>query len=79
NLYCGAYSKIDFPETNNVVELLLQTALLVFFILAIFFFIKGRKQVNRPFIITDAKKRNSFSKGIFLALINLWQFLIIVG
>ncbi|SNR55751.1 Threonine/homoserine/homoserine lactone efflux protein [Maribacter sedimenticola] len=58
-------------RNQHVVELLLQTALLVFFILAIFFFIKGRKQVNRPFIITDAKKRNSFSKGIFLALINL--------
>ncbi|WP_405384467.1 LysE family transporter [Maribacter sp. LLG6340-A2] len=58
-------------RNQHVVELLLQTALLVFFILAIFFFVKGRKQVNRPFIIADAKKRNSFSKGIFLALINL--------
>ena len=58
-------------RNQHIVELLLQTALLVFFALAIFFFIKGRKQVKKPFIIVEAKKRNSFSKGVFLALINL--------
>lgn len=58
-------------RNQHIVELLLQTALLVFFVLAIFFFIKGRKQVKKPFIIVEAKKRNSFSKGMFLALINL--------
>ncbi|SFR53388.1 LysE family transporter [Maribacter stanieri] len=58
-------------RNQHIVELLLQTALLVFFVLAIFFFIKGRKQVKKPFIIVETKKRNSFSKGVFLALINL--------
>lgn len=58
-------------RNQHIIEVLLQIALFVFFALAIFFFIKGRKQDNKPLIIAETKKRNSFTKGVFLALINL--------
>ncbi|APQ16994.1 LysE family transporter [Maribacter hydrothermalis] len=58
-------------RNQHVIEVLLQLALVIFFILAIVFFIKGRKQENRPLVLAETKKRNSFSKGVFLALINL--------
>ncbi|WP_405400692.1 LysE family transporter [Maribacter sp. Asnod2-G09] len=58
-------------RNQHVIEILMQLALGIFFVLAIVFFIKGKKQENKPFILTETKKRNSFSKGVFLALINL--------
>jgi threonine/homoserine/homoserine lactone efflux protein len=58
-------------RNQHVIEVLLQLALVIFFILAIVFFIKGRKQDNKPLVLAETKKRNSFSKGVFLALINL--------
>lgn len=58
-------------RNQQIVEVLLQLALVLFFILAIFFFLKGRKQHTKPFELVEAKKRNSFSRGVFLALINL--------
>jgi threonine/homoserine/homoserine lactone efflux protein len=58
-------------RNQHIVDVLLQIALLVFLVLAIFFFIKGRKQANKPLIIAETKKRNSLSKGVLLALINL--------
>ncbi|MDF4203637.1 LysE family transporter [Maribacter sp. SA7] len=58
-------------RNQHVVEILLQLALVIFFVLAIVFFFKGKKQENKPLVLVETKKRNSFSKGIFLALINL--------
>ena len=58
-------------RNQHIVEVLLQIALVVFFVLAIFFFFKAKKQHKEPFVVTGAKKRNSFSKGLFLALLNL--------
>ena len=58
-------------RNQHIVEVLLQIALVVFFVLAIFFFLKAKKQHKEAFVVTEAKKRNSFSKGVFLALINL--------
>jgi len=58
-------------RNQHIVEVLLQIALVLFFVLAIIFFLKGRKQVKKSFVIVETKKRNSFSKGAFLALINL--------
>jgi len=58
-------------RNQHIIELLLQVALVVFFVLAIYFFLKAKKQHKEPFVVTEAKKRNSFSKGVFLALINL--------
>ena len=58
-------------RNQHIVELLMQIALVVFFTLAIFFFVKAKKLHKEPFVVVEAKKRNSFSKGVFLALINL--------
>lgn len=58
-------------RNQHVIEVLLQIAIVLFFVLAIFFFIKGRKQRHREIVLVEGKKRNSFSRGVFLALINL--------
>lgn len=55
----------------HIIAVLLQIALVLFFVLAIYFFIKGKKQHSKPLALVEAKKRSSFSKGFFLALINL--------
>ncbi|TLP82656.1 LysE family transporter [Maribacter sp. ACAM166] len=58
-------------RNQHVIEVLMQIALVLFFVLAIYFFVKAKKQHREPFVVVEAKKRNSFSKGVFLALINL--------
>ncbi len=55
----------------EVIELLMQLALVIFGILAIFFFVKGKKQPKDAMQFVEGKKRGSFSKGIFLAALNL--------
>ncbi|GMN09860.1 lysine transporter LysE [Croceitalea sp. MTPC9] len=55
----------------DVVAMLMQIAIVVFAILAIFFFFKARKEGAQPIELKEGKKRNSFSKGMFLAAINL--------
>lgn len=55
----------------EVIELLLQLALIVFAVLALFFFIKARKQNVKSIEFVRGKKRGSFTKGILLAGINL--------
>ena len=58
-------------RNQHFIEVLLQIALVLFFVLAIYFFVKAKKQHTEAFVVVEAKKRNSFSKGVFLALINL--------
>lgn len=58
-------------RNQHVIEVLLQIALVLFFVLAIYFFIKAKKLHKEAFVVVEAKKRSSFSKGLFLALINL--------
>lgn len=55
----------------DVITLLLQIALIVFAVLAVYFFIKARKQNTQPMEFVRSKKRGSFTKGILLAAINL--------
>ncbi len=59
--------------SNNphVVEVLMEIALLVFAVLAIFFFFKGKKNKHKKVLVKESKKRGSFAKGFFLASINL--------
>ncbi|VXB31573.1 LysE family transporter [Maribacter litoralis] len=58
-------------RNQHVIVVLLQLALVIFLILAIVFLIKGKKQKSKPLMLVETKKRNSFSKGVFLAMINL--------
>ncbi len=55
----------------DVVGLLMQVAMALFLFLAVFFFFKAKKQGNEPIAHVEGKKRNSFSKGLFLAAINM--------
>lgn len=55
----------------DVVSILMQIAIAVFAVLAIFFFFKAKKDGIKPQELREGKKRNSFSKGMFLAAINL--------
>ncbi len=55
----------------EIIGILLQIAVVVFGFLAIFFFVKARKEVKHAKDAVQTKKRNSFSKGLFLAAINL--------
>ena len=55
----------------EVIELLLQIALVVFVVLALFFFVKARKQHSKPIEFVQSKKRGSFTKGALLAAINI--------
>ncbi|MFD2586459.1 LysE family transporter [Croceitalea marina] len=55
----------------EVIAMLLQLAIVVFGVLAIFFFFKAKKSNSEPLQFVEGKKRSSFSKGLFLAAINL--------
>lgn len=58
---------------NNpeVIGLLLRIALGVFGFLAVYFYIKARRNVKRKMKIGKVSKKNSFFKGILLAALNL--------
>ncbi len=60
-----------FSRNPEIIEILMQVALVIFGILAIYFFIKGKKQSGDAGEFVDGKKRGSFSKGFFLAALNL--------
>jgi len=59
---------VRHPE---IIDVLLQIALLVFAFFAIFFYVKGKKQTESPLVIVEARKRSSFSKGFLLAAVNI--------
>lgn len=58
-------------QNVEVIEVLMQIALLIFAVLAIYFFLKGRKQDQKQVSFKQSKKRSSFTKGMALASINL--------
>lgn len=58
-------------RNSEVIETLMQAALVIFAVLAVFFFIKGKKEANDAIKFVGGKKRGSFSKGGFLAALNL--------
>lgn len=55
----------------EVIGMLLKTALVVFAGLAVFFFLKARKENVKPLLQEKGKKSGSFTKGMFLAALNL--------
>ncbi|TMM59394.1 lysine transporter LysE [Maribacter algarum] len=58
-------------QNPEIIEILMQLALVIFGVLAIFFFVKGKKQTTDTVEFVEGKKRGSFSKGAFLAALNL--------
>lgn len=57
----------------EVIDWLMKAAVLIFAALAIFFFIKASRMSNRPTVLQKGSSRNSFTKGLFLAALNLLQ------
>jgi threonine/homoserine/homoserine lactone efflux protein len=55
----------------DVIGMLLQIAMVVFGVLSIYFFFKAKNTNSEPIQFVEGKKRNSFTKGMFLAAINL--------
>ncbi len=61
-----------FLDRNpEVVSVLLKIALVVFAVLAIYFFLAARKNKKKEIKTIKISKRNSYFKGVFLAGINL--------
>jgi len=58
-------------QNPEIIAILLKVALVIFGSLAVFFLIKGKKQREESFELMDEKKRGSFTKGAFLAALNL--------
>ncbi|WP_291868002.1 LysE family transporter [Maribacter sp.] len=55
----------------NIIEILLQIALVVFAFFAVFFFIAARKNKKKKVKVIKVSKKNSFFKGVLLAALNL--------
>ena len=58
-------------QNPEIIEILLKFALVIFGSLGVFFLIKGKKLGNESIEFVDGKKRGSFTKGAFLAALNL--------
>jgi threonine/homoserine/homoserine lactone efflux protein len=58
-------------KNPEIIAILMKVALVIFASLAVFFFIKGKKQNTESFELIESKKRSSFTKGMFLAALNL--------
>ena len=57
----------------EIIAWLMKAAVLIFAVLAVFFFIKASKSAKEPVALEKGDMRNSFTKGMFLAALNLLQ------
>ncbi|MEO0571443.1 MAG: LysE family transporter [Bacteroidota bacterium] len=57
----------------EVISWLMKSAILIFAALAIFFFLKARKKQQDAMTVDHGTYKNSFTKGLFLAALNLLQ------
>ena len=57
----------------EVIAWLMKAAVLIFAVLAVFFFVKASKTVNEQMVLKQTSSKNSFTKGLFLAALNLLQ------
>ncbi len=58
-------------KSPEIIEILMKVALVIFGSLAVFFWVKGKSQKEETFKLVDEKKRGSYTKGAFLAALNL--------
>ncbi|MEM1259497.1 MAG: LysE family transporter [Bacteroidota bacterium] len=57
----------------EVISWLMKSAILIFAVLAIFFFLKARKKQQDQIALHQGSSNSSFTKGLFLAALNLLQ------
>ncbi len=69
--YLAVHIAKILSRSPEIIEILMQVALVIFGSLAAFFLIKGKKQGTESIEFVDGKKRGSFTKGMFLATLNL--------
>ena len=67
----AVYISKYFHRNPDVVEVLLKIAVLVFAVLAIYFFMAARNNKKKVVKAVKISKRNSFYKGMLLAALNL--------
>ncbi len=57
----------------EIIAWLMKAAVVIFAVLAVFFLIKASKSAKEPVTLEKGDMRNSFTKGVFLAALNLLQ------
>lgn len=67
----AVYISKFLDKNPGVVDVLLKIAVLVFALLAIYFFMAARKNIKKTVKEVKISKRNSFLKGMLLAALNL--------
>ncbi|NNE04033.1 MAG: LysE family transporter, partial [Eudoraea sp.] len=67
----AVYISKFLDKNPGVVEVLLKIAVVVFALLAIYFFMAARKNIKKVVKEVKISKRNSFLKGMLLAALNL--------
>ncbi|MGY8914066.1 MAG: LysE family transporter [Flavobacteriales bacterium] len=69
--YIAVYISKFLHNNPQVIDILLQIALLVFAFFAIYFFVVGKKNKKKIVKVVKVSKKNSFFKGVLLAALNL--------
>lgn len=69
--YIAVYISKFLHNNPQVIDILLQIALLVFAFFAIYFFVVGKKNKKKIVKVVNVSKKNSFFKGVLLAALNL--------
>ena len=57
----------------EVISWLMKSAILIFAVLAVFFFFKAKKKQEHQIVTHQGTSKSSFTKGLFLAALNLLQ------
>ena len=57
----------------EVISWLMKSAILIFAVLAVFFFFKAKKKQEDQIVVHQGTSKSSFTKGLFLAALNLLQ------
>ncbi len=69
--YIAVFISKFLHNNPQVIDILLQIALLVFAFFAIYFFVVGKKNKKKIVKVVKVSKKNSFFKGVLLAALNL--------
>ncbi|MEJ1221138.1 LysE family transporter [Sediminicola sp. 1XM1-17] len=69
--YIAVYISKFLHNNPEVIDLLLQIALVIFAFFAIYFFVVGKRNKKKMVKVVKVSKKNSFFKGVLLAALNL--------
>lgn len=69
--YIAVYISKFLHNNPEVIDLLLQIALVIFAFFAVYFFVVGKRNKKKMVKVVKVSKKNSFFKGVLLAALNL--------